>query len=158
MPSQVPFAILAPVPEEHLRSALLPSMTTAPYIGFGTNKWELLRQVDHMRNGLPVPVLIYPSHEGAPFNGRVEWFGWYHGHVFANAAGRHPQGSAVRPPTTVSDGRWAAFWNVTGLRFLEAASRMPIGKIQGMKGGWRKDAPPHGPELVTLPTLLSNQP
>lgn len=32
---------------------------------------------------------------------------------------------------------------------------MPIGKIQGFKGGWRKTAPPRGPELVTLPELLS---
>ncbi len=70
---------------------------------------------------------------------------------------------AFRPTTTAkyptdNKGNWAAFWHVGGLRELSQDKHLAIGKIAGLKGGWRKTAPPRGPELVTLPESLSYEP
>jgi hypothetical protein len=154
------FAILAPVPEEHLMSGQDVVQKTG-FVAFGTRKWELLRQVDSLRDGDPVPVLIYPSHEDTPVKNSfiVSWFGWYFGHV-ASKGGAHPDGLTHRPQSTVqypldNAGHWAAFWHVRDLRELPLEKRITIGKIGTVKGGWRKDAPPRGPELVALPESLS---
>lgn len=156
MPSTVEFAILAPVPLEHLKSAQM--LPKDQQIAFGTNKYALLKKVDDRAKGERVPVLIYPSHEQdkADPSCIVSWFAWYVGHIFANNSGRHPDKSK-RPPSTVTDTAVAAFWHVEGLRELPKEKRTPIGKIQGTKGGWRKESPPHGPELVTLPEILADE-
>jgi hypothetical protein len=154
------FALLAPVPLEHLQSGKDVAARQG-YVAFGTRKWELLRKLEVMRNGDPVPALIYPSHEDDPakLTYFVCWYGWYIGHV-ESPNGSHPLGMAHRPPTTAdyaSDnrGHWAAFWHVAGLRELSKDKHVPIGKIGTVKGGWRKNAPPRGPELVALPEMLS---
>jgi hypothetical protein len=154
------FALLAPVPLEHLVSGL-PIAEREGFVAFGTRKWELLTQIDSMREGAPVPVLIYPSAEDQPAANPfvVSWFGWYVGHVAVDH-GAHPQGMKHRPPTTLNysldnAGYWAAFWHVEGLRELPKEKWVPIGKIGTVKGGWRKNAPPRGPELVALPESLS---
>jgi hypothetical protein len=162
MPSSHSFAILAPVPLEHLKTGL----TTAaehPFVAYGTMRWELLRKLDQMRGGAPVATLIYPSHEGedAPSNCRIGWFGWYVGHVDSKG-GTHPDGMTYRPSSTGNypadnKGHWAAFWHVAGLRRLPKHHELLIGKVQGFKGGWRKDAPPRGPELITLPDHLYDE-
>lgn len=156
MPSAHSFALLAPVPLEHLQSGLEVA-AHEPFVAFGTRKWELLRKLDEMRGEAPVATLIYPSHEDAEASTalRVSWFGWYVGHVDSRG-GAHPDGMRYRPTTTANyqadnKGHWAAFWHVVGLRQLQPTKQINIGKIQGFKGGWRKDAPPRGPELVTLP-------
>ena len=66
----------------------------------------------------------------------------------------------IAPPTTAqypddNKGHWAAFWHVEGLRELPKEKRLRISKIGSIKEGWRKNAPPRGPELVALPELLS---
>lgn len=162
MLSSLPFAILAPVPLEHLESGL-DIAAKQPWVAYGTRKWELLRRIDDLRKDQSVAVLIYPSHEDADVSTAltVSWFGWYVGHVDSKG-GTHPQGMLQRPATTGqyegdNKGHWAAFWHVAGLRELPPEKRLAIGKIQGFKGGWRKDAPPRGPELVTLPDILSNE-
>jgi hypothetical protein len=155
------FALLAPVPHEHLESGR-PVAEKTGFVAFGTNKWELFRKLDDMREGDPVPVLIYPSDEGiaAKASFIVRWFGWYIDHVESNN-GRHPKGMSHRPPSTekyAADniGHWAAFWHVKGLHELPPEKRVSIGKIQSYAaGGWRKNAPPRGPELVILPEILS---
>ncbi|MBY0324751.1 MAG: hypothetical protein K2X72_38980 [Reyranella sp.] len=154
------YAILAPVPLEHLQSAL-DGGSDWKYVAFGTRKWELFRQVDAMRDGSRVAMLIYPSHEdeNAKTSLVVSWFGWYVGCI-DGIGGAHPEGMTFRPPSTAlnpsdNKGHWAAFWHVAGLRELPKEKQMPIGKIEGFKGGWRKTAPPRGPELVTLPEKLS---
>ena len=154
------FAILAPVPEEHLLSGCEVAERTG-FVAFGTRKWELLQLVDSLRGSDPVPVLIYPSHEDAPVKNSFVacWFGWYAGHV-TSKGGAHPDGMIHRPQSTQqyqsdNTGHWAAFWHVRDLRELPAEKRVPIGKIGTVKGGWRKNAPPRGPELVALPESLS---
>lgn len=154
------FAILAPVPLEHLESGLL-VLDRQEFVAYGTMKWELLAKVDAMQGDGRIAVLIYPSHEDVPTKDSfvVSWFGWYAGSVHS-LNGAHPNGMNNRPDTTAkyladNRGHWAAFWHVTGLRQLPKEKQISIGKIQGYKGGWRKDRPPRGPELVTLPELLS---
>src|SRR5690606_29577888 len=128
------FAILAPVPSEH-RCSGKDVATAEGFVAFGSMKWELFRRVDALRGGQEVPVLIYPSHEGAPakLSFVVSWFGWYIGHV-DSVGGSHPDNMKHRPPTTGhfppdNSGHWAVFWHVTRLRQLSKELRMPIGDI-----------------------------
>jgi len=154
------FAILAPVPLAHLQSGKEVAAQKG-FVAFGSMKGELFRQIDERRDGRQVPVLIYPSHEDEPVKLTfiVSWFGWYVDHV-NSVGGAHPLGMKHRPPTTgqyQSDnmGHWAVFWHVQKLRDLPNAMHRPIGDIQTIKGGWRKNAPPRGPELVELPHDLA---
>lgn len=153
------FAILAPVPLEHLQSGADIARRTG-FVAFGSRKWELFRKVDELRRGQPVPVLIYPSHEDVPAKNSfiVSWTGWYIG-CEESGSGKHSQGMIHRPPTTgqyTSDnqGHWAVFWHVRDLSELPSSQRLPISAIQTVKGGWRKGAPPRGPELVATPSTL----
>jgi hypothetical protein len=158
------FAIQAPVPLEHLQAGL-DVCAKEGAVAFGTRKWELFRDLDQKRDGLPVAALIYPSHDEdlpAKDTSIVCWFGWYVRSVDSKG-GAHPDGMKYRPRTTAkyspdNKGHWTTFWHVEGLRELAADKRLPIGKIQGFKGGWRKNAPPRGPELITLPESLSDEP
>ena len=157
------FALLAPVPLEHLQSGK-PVAGRTGFVAFGTKKWELLRKLNDMRGEGRVAVLIYPSHEDVPAKDSfiVSWFGWYVGSEETPTAA-HSKGMLHRPPTTAAypadnRGHWAAFWHISGLRELTPEKRLSIGKIQGYAGGWRKDKPPRGPELVTLPESLSYEP
>jgi hypothetical protein len=59
--STVDFAILAPVPRVHIESGEGIAQTTG-YVSFGSDKWELFREVEQRRAGQDVPVLIYASH------------------------------------------------------------------------------------------------
>ncbi|RWE54181.1 hypothetical protein [Mesorhizobium sp.] len=140
------FAILAPVPLEHLQSGKSIAEKEG-FVAFGSRKWELFRKVDEMRDGAPVPVLIYPSHEDVPAGAEE------------SGSGKHSKGMQHRPPTTgqyTSDnqGHWAVFWHVKGLFELPKGQQMPISAVQTVKGGWRKDAPPRGPELVAAPSII----
>jgi hypothetical protein len=154
------FAILAPVPLEHLETGM-PIAEATGYVAFGTAKWELFQRIDTMRDGAQIPVLIYPSwgQDTVTTGLKVSWFGWYIGHTHSKG-GAHTDGMTHRPPSTEkygadNKGHWAAFWHVSGLRKLEADNCMPISKVPTIKGGWRKNAPPRGPELVALPEQLS---
>jgi hypothetical protein len=158
----VDFAILAPVPMEHLESGRGVAAKEG-FVAFGSMKWEFFRRVDELRHGRKVPVLLYPSHEDVPakLSYLVAWFGWYTGHV-DSVGGAHPLGMRHRPPTTGqynSDniGHWAVFWHVAGLRKWPKERHRPISEIETVKGGWRMNAPPRGPELVAAPYDLSNE-
>lgn len=153
------FAILAPVPLEHLQSGQGIAAENG-FVAFGSRKFELFRDIDERREGEPVPVLIYPSHEDDPTktSSLVSWVGWYIGSE-ETQNGRHSLGMKHRPPTTGqyatdNKGHWAVFWHVQKLSALPAADRFPISKLQTVKGGWRKDAPPRGPDIVAWPTFI----
>lgn len=154
------FGILAPVPLEHLESGA-PIAEKTGYVALGSKKWELFRQLDDLRGEALVPVLIYPSHTDEPgdLNHTISWWGWYVGHS-ESKGGAHKAGMTHRPPTTAdypadNSSYWPIFWHVEGLRELPPEKRLHIGNVPTIKGGWRKDAPPRGPELVALPELLS---
>jgi hypothetical protein len=160
------FALLAPVPLEHLQSGLAVAEKEG-FVAFGTRKWSLLRDLEVRQRGhddlvtARVAVLIYQSvNEDAPAQQShvVSWFGWYAGSE-ETSTGAHSGKMKYRPPTTAASptdnvGHWAAFWHVRALRKLPPAKRISIGKIGRIAGGLRKDAAPHGPELVALPELL----
>ena len=153
------FAILAPVPLEHL-DAGQDILAKESYVAFGSRKFELFRAIDERRNGEDVPVLIYPSHEdnqvGSSF--KVSWLGWYIGKEETHN-GRHSLGMKHRPPTTRQNpadntGYWAVFWHVSKLVQLAESKCFPISELQTIKDGWRKNAPPRGPELVAKPEFI----
>jgi hypothetical protein len=147
------FALLAPVPLEHLQSGKGVAAAQG-FVAFGTRKWELLRKLDVMRQGDPVPAPIYPSQEDDPAK-LTFLVCWYDGSV-ETPSGQHPLWMKHRPPTTghyPTDnlGHWAAFWHVRGLRELPKHKHTPIGKLGTIKGGWPQNAPQRAPELVALP-------
>jgi hypothetical protein len=154
------FAILAPVPHKHLESGE-PVAEATGYVAFGTAKWELFQKIEADRDGAAIPVLIYPSDNDAAVSTSlmVSWWGWYIGHT-QSKAGAHIDGMVHRPPSTAkypadNTGHWPIFWHVKGVRRLAQEKQLPISKVPTIKGGWRKNAPPRGPELVALPEALS---
>jgi hypothetical protein len=110
-----------------------------------------------------VPVLIYPSADDGPSSLalRIAWCGLYVSSS-ESKAGAHIAGMTHRPPSTDkyagdNKGHWAAFWHVSHLRRIKSAQQLPISALQTIKGGWRKNAPPRGPELVQLPETLRDE-
>src|SRR5690242_500641 len=92
----IDFALLAPVPEEHLLDGRGVAVTKG-FVAFGSRKWELFREIDRLRDGQDVPVLIYPSHEDVELKLTfvVAWTAWYVGHV-SSRMGAHPDGMKYR--------------------------------------------------------------
>ena len=160
--STVDFAILAPVPLEHLESGIIVAKETG-YVSFGSAKWELFRKVDKSRGDQKVPTLIYPSYEGiaAKLTLTVAWTGWYIGHVVEYSDKLFDE-ETHRPPTTVkyhpagdNAAGWAIFWRVEGLEKLPEDETVEIRQLESYtSGSWRRDAPPRGPELVRRPELI----
>ena len=149
------FSILAPVPLAHLRSWVEIANDTE-FVAFGSDKREFFRSIGGVRDDLRVPALIYASHAGVPTKDRfvVSWAGWYIGSV-ESRHGRHPDGMTHRPPSTKTDSPdFAVYWHVSELRELTDGQRLPISKINKLKGGLRKDAPPRRPDLVATPSMI----
>lgn len=147
-------ALLAPVPIEHLEDAVQVCETTGR-VAFGSRAWEVFRELDESRNGLPVPVYIYASDEqGAPYP-EITWIGRYVGQV-EGKNGTHPEGMKHRPPSTGkyptdNKGHWAIFWELDQLQRLKPEERMQMNSFIGYKSGkaYKKHFIPEGPLLVT---------
>ncbi len=153
------FAILAPVPLEHLESGQ-PVAEEKGFVAFGSRGRKFFRDMDKRRDGNPVPVLIYASDEGTParFTSKVSWVGWYIDSEETHT-GRHSLGMEHRPPTTAqypdgNSGHWAVFWHVEKLSRLATKDCFEISELQTIKGVWRKNAPPRGSELVDVPPFV----
>src|SRR5262249_50503706 len=153
------FAVLAPVPERHLRSGQIVARDTG-HVAFGSQKFELFREVDRLRAGEPVPVIIYPSHEDAEakMGFMISWTAWYIGHVQSSSEKRSDE-PAHRPPTTIGNkgddsNGWAIFWRARDLNMLPENQHFAISTVQTKKGYWRKDHPPRGPEIVARPSFI----
>ena len=112
-------ALLAPVPLEHL----LDGQKTVEKEGrfaFGSQKWELFRQLDDLRKGMPVYVYSYASHADGRHDFDASWHARYVRHV-ESKMGAHPDGMKYRPASTgkyPSDnaGFWPIFWEVEDLQ------------------------------------------
>jgi hypothetical protein len=141
------FAILAPVPEEHLLSWQKDGEQTK--VAFGSMAFELFRQADELRGEKAVEVFIYASlAENRPLNSEVSWHGLYVGHV-PSRSGRHPQGMKYRPPSTASEKpTWAIFWEVEELEPL--SSPIAIASLRGLgkKSKYQPRFTPEGPLLI----------
>jgi hypothetical protein len=146
------WALLTPIPEVHLRSAL-DILRTKSEVSFGSNSFEVFRQLDFHAKTHPVPVMIYCSQEGeVKHNFDVSWFGWYVRKE--EPKNSRPSDPSLRP-TTAIDEKWATFWHLTALCELPTGKRVPIAKISKLSGGKWKPAPVRGPTIVELPEALS---
>ena len=158
---RVDFALLAPVPLEHLESGYEVARLKG-HVSFQSQKWELFREVDRLRGESVVPVLVYPSHEGVEveISYLIKWVGWYTGHVDDQSAKRREEDEGFRPPTTRKYPQDraehnAVFWRVKDLRTLAKGMEIPIRDLESYKTGyWRKHSPPRGPEIVRRPAWI----
>src|SRR3974377_1608977 len=127
-------ALLAPVPLEHL----VDGCTTAKREGrvaFGSRAWQVFRELDQLRKGLPVDVYIYASHTGEYPAPQISWRGRYIGHV-ESIGGAHPDGMRYRPSSTAkylndNSGHWAVFWEVEELEPVPVHQCIPLVEFTG---------------------------
>jgi hypothetical protein len=92
-------ALLAPVPEEHLVSAL-DVVHEHKKVAFRSRSWQLFRQIDELRGDAPADVLIYASHSTVHHSPpTVSWRVKYIGQREASG-GAHPDGMTYRPLST----------------------------------------------------------
>jgi len=83
-------ALLAPVPLEHLVDGQKTAESEGK-VAFGSRAWEVFRELDTRRKGMPVDVYIYASHSDGQREFEVSWHGRYVGHV-EGRMGAHPDG------------------------------------------------------------------
>jgi hypothetical protein len=154
------FALLAPVPLEHLIDGIL--ITRArKYVSFGSQKWDLFRQIERERAGRPVPTLIYASQDESrsELKYKVDWLGWYIGSTEDSEEKRQDEHEGHRPPSTYnyrnlgdSAYGWAVFWRVLGLVQVPRDQAHEIRELQSLRTGVaRKAGAPRGPERIELP-------
>ncbi len=107
-------ALLAPIPWIYLPEGQLLCELQGK-AAFGSRAWEVFRELDAHRHGLPAEVYIYASHANPPSNLEASWHAIYIGHVDSQG-GAHPEGMKFRPPSTSThpndnQGWWAVFWD-----------------------------------------------
>ncbi|MBW4518566.1 MAG: hypothetical protein KME16_02375 [Scytolyngbya sp. HA4215-MV1] len=157
------FAILVPVPENHLISGMeaiaaqfdsddLPP-EHLPKIAFGSMDFELFGEVEKLRDSQAIEVFIYASHAKGdqPLNPEVTWRGLYVGYV-GSRRGRYPGKAMYRPKSTVTDApTWAVFWEIQELEQLKTP--IPIGSLRGKnkKTNFQARFIPEGPVLIDYP-------
>ncbi|MDZ8049916.1 MAG: hypothetical protein RMX68_033915 [Aulosira sp. ZfuVER01] len=150
------FAILAPVPEMHLLSALetidkLESELSDETIkvAFGSMAFEVFRKADELRGDKEVEVLIYASDcIDQPLNSEASWQALYIGHANSRN-GRYPGKSKFRPSSTATDKpTWAVFWEVQQLKRLKTPIAIATLKALGKKTNYASRFTPEGPLLI----------
>lgn len=148
-------ALLAPVPLVHLQDGL-EICATKGKVAFGSRAWEVFRDLDDLRAGRDVPVLIYASMSDSDGPAAVSWQAQYIGHVYSKN-GAHPAGMEFRPPSTAESssdnlGWWAVFWGVHELNEIPEDQRVPVQEIQSRTGQFYKPSfIPEGPVIVQNP-------
>lgn len=152
------FAILAPIPEEHLHEGAR-VCTEKGKVAFGSRAWQVFQEVDRERGVQPVEVLIYPSHPltGGRSKAIATWRALYIGSVNAKR-GAHPDGMTYRPASTNkyetdNSGYWALFWEVGNLRSVGVAGAVKISSLKGLgkKKFYAPDFVPEGPLRIEYP-------
>lgn len=149
------FALLAPVPFVHLDDGY-EICTRKGKVAFGSRAWEVFRELDLLREGATIPVLIYASMTNADGPAKISWEADYIGHV-ESKNGAHPAGMEFRPPSTgehASDnlGWWAVFWEVSGLDQLVPEKQIEVQRIQSRSDQFYKSTfVPEGPIIVQNP-------
>lgn len=153
------FAILAPVPEIHLKSGLealaqqIEQEIIPPFVAYGSMDFEVFGEVEKLRNGKAVEVLIYAAEQEGdrPLNPEVMWKALYVGCDRASGGGKYRGKAVHRPASTAGERAWGIFWKVTQIEVFK--SGLPIGKLQTYKT--RKPYPsrfvPEGPVLIDYP-------
>jgi hypothetical protein len=149
-------ALLAPVPLEHLVDGQK-AVESEGKVAFGSRAWEVFRELDTRRKGIPVDVYIYASHSDGQREFEVSWHGRYIGHV-EGKMGAHPDGMKYRPLSTGkypndNSGHWAVFWEIEDLRPLPKERRIVLASLTGFgkKKPYGHAFPPEGPLLIEHP-------
>jgi hypothetical protein len=159
------FAILAPVPEEHLLSGLESIQVQEakgieePIVAFGSTAFNIFRKADELREGHGgslVEVFLYASHaEEQPLTPKATWHAVYVKHIEARN-GRYPKERSYERPETALNGDkpvWAIFWQVQSLKKLNVP--IPIKQFHGLdkRSPYQARFIPEGPLLVQYPQL-----
>jgi hypothetical protein len=160
-------ALLAPVPLEHLVSAL-EVLATEEKVAFGSMAFLLFHDLDSKRHGLPVDVYIYASARETNPDASPFWRATYLKFVGSNESkpGSHPDGMKYRPKSTEkyaldNEGHWGIFWEVKDLRPATPKDWCPIAEMTGYgkKRRYGKPFVPEGPILIehpgVKPTLMT---
>ena len=149
-------ALLAPIPSVYLPEGRALCASEGK-VAFGSRAWEVFRELDVLRHGLPVDVYIYPSHADPPSDLNAAWRAVYIGHVESDG-GAHPDGMRFRPPSTSihpndNHGWWAVFWELIDLQEIPGRDRIRIADFSGYgkRGSYKKAFIPEGPLLVEHP-------
>lgn len=150
-------ALLAPVPENLLIDGH-DVCRTEGQIAFGSRAFEVFRQLDQKRGGLPVLALLYASHAKDPRLGLVTWTGRYVYHVEAVRGGRHPDGFRFRPrigrdSPGENQGWWAVYWHLEDLKPLNKPLRVSDLRAFSNRRYYKQYFIPEGPLLIEPPTL-----
>jgi hypothetical protein len=144
-------ALLAPVPLEHLLDAQQ-VLETEEKVAFGSQRYDLFRQLDKERNGQPVDVYIYASRrEGQP-EGETFWRATYVEHVKSDL-GVYPGDRRFRPKSTAGDTAFAVFWEVKALKPVAASEWCQPSGLTGFgkKKPYGQPFVPEGPILIQHP-------
>jgi hypothetical protein len=147
--------LLAPVPEEHLRSGLI-TLQQVDKVAFGSRAWEVFRKLDSLiEPAKKCEALVYASDASIVTSSpMVTWRATYVGHT-ESVNGRHRDGMKYRPESTGAytrdnQGHWAIFWEVEDLCPMEKSEYLPIAELLGYDQPRRylKNFIPRGPLVV----------
>lgn len=146
-------ALLAPVPEQHLLSALA-HPNKDQQVAFGSEAAITLLTFQHELGADGIAdVLIYASER--PVKGfpkatyRARWVR-FEGAV---PPGKSSVYAALRPPSTALDGTWSGFWIVSNLRKLSDADAVEIKSLSGhnKQKKFAGNFIPIGPIIINTP-------
>ncbi len=166
------YALLAPVPDEHLSDALRVCAEHgrvafgSGWIGgerTGSSSWELLKSLQNEGVIPGLPVLIYASSTtdsgvlAYHRPGYITFVGELVGITPANAAGKHLHPELRSQPALDGDTRAAVFWEVAHLRHLMTSDQFPYNKLKSVSGkrviGTAITTYPRGPTRVIVPDI-----
>ncbi|MEO0827851.1 MAG: hypothetical protein AAFY67_19810 [Cyanobacteria bacterium J06642_9] len=158
------FAILAPVPEQHLVTGLeaiaqqldADPPKVPPVLAYGSNAFEVFGKADELRGEQCVEMFFYASHaENPTFHPEATWKATYCKQVHSRR-GRYPGKAFHRPPSTKNDApTWAIFWLVQDL--IELREPILVSDFQGLgkKTAYASRFIPESPLLVEHPGLIA---
>jgi hypothetical protein len=158
-------ALLAPVPLEHLISAL-EVLETEEKVAFGSMAFLVFHELEFLRHGLAVDVYIYASAKEIGADASPIWSAIYLGFVESDSTklGSHPDGMRFRPKSTEkypldNDGHWGLFWEVKDLKPATFDDWCPIEEMTGFgkKRRYGRNFVPEGPILIERPTTLTHK-
>ena len=145
------FAILAPVPEEHLLSGKQ-ICDEQGKVAFGICAFEVFHRVKTSQYSGTINIFIYASIPQVPIGPMVSWQAVYDGYVEARRNGSHPAGVRFRPPTAHQNDTpgWAIYWEVRDLRKIDP---FPIQSLKGFdkKTHYVPHFVPEGPLVIECP-------
>lgn len=153
--SSLPFALLCPVPRQHLVSAVEDNLLLQ--VTFGSNAWEFFRKVDDERKNpaLHVDVFVYASWQdaGQPFVPEATWRGVYVKHLVASDPRQRREAMRYRPSSTQGETGWTVYWLVEDLQELPESQHIEISTLRGWRTQktYSRNFIPSGPLLIEHP-------